>query len=536
MSTFRRAWFRYSKRHANNSFLFDDGQFRSYRDIHADVTCIARGLQDIGVTLGTFVLVGMKNRPEFVLVHLAIQWLGGVTVPLQSSATFDELEFVINHSQGQYLVADNEVWIKLGSRLSELPKMQRIVLLDEAVDQLSPANSCRLDVLRSRGPLPFPELDGYDDLSPAMVLYTSGSSGRPKGVVIPAGAPTSVASGLIERLGLTSGDNIFIPTPMAHAVGVLTGLSAAVVTGGRLTLAPSFSPRTFWRFVQRTGATVCCLFPAHLNLLMKTEASAPAYGETTLHTIFTHAWHTPFIQRFGISLRLCWGMTETGAMMAMTQQGEDGGSLRHYVGKPMIGTEIVAMGSDCNPLPPGVVGELCLRHRHIMLGYLHDPDATHDVCINGWIHSGDIGSVDELGRVFYQGRMKNVIKRSGENISAEEVEEKLENLAEVSECCVFGTSDPVRTEEVVACVTVVRKRSCDVSPESIIVKLQESISRWKLPRYIVLSSDSLPHLVNGKVDRKKLESTFQAGFAWDRYEYERQLRLNQFANPENKGQ
>jgi crotonobetaine/carnitine-CoA ligase len=206
-------------------------------------------------------------------------------------------------------------------------------------------------------------------------------------------------------------------------------------------------------------------------------------------------------------------MTETGAICAGSEPGYEGELGENYVGTAMDGSEIGIFDEDFRPLPPGEPGEIALRHPHVMLGYLRQPEETARTLVDGWVRSGDRGVMDEEGRVFFAGRFKNVIKRSGENVSAEEVELALADHPDVSECAVFGVPDPIRAEEVAAVVVV--RPGAALEPAGLRAACAATLVRWKLPRYLLLRDEPLPRLGNGKVDRVQLVESFDVGAAWD---------------------
>ena len=253
------------------------------------------------------------------------------------------------------------------------------------------------------------------------------------------------------------------------------------------------------------------LFPAQLNLLLEVETSAPPPGPTPLRLVITHAWNERFRDAFGVELATVWGMTETGAMCVGSDAGEDGGE--GFIGVPMTGVEVKVADDSLAPVPLGTTGEICLKHRHVMLGYLGDEEATAATLADGWVRSGDIGIERERGRFFFAGRLKNLIKRSGENVSGEEVEAALDEHPLVAESLVFGVPDRLRTEEVAALVAVAPGAAAD--PAEIVGSLAGRLARWKLPRYVILSEEPLPRLGNGKIDRVRARAMFDPAGAWD---------------------
>jgi crotonobetaine/carnitine-CoA ligase len=502
----REAWRRRVESSGGRPFLWTEGVELDFRAAHEEVSRIAQGLHDAGVGVGNIVAVGMTNRVEDVLLHLALQWIGAVTMPLLTTATFEELAYQLNHSQCRLVFADAALRETLRPRINELVHIEHVIASDSPQLPGEPT----LATLRASSPMPHPELPAYDDSSPFALLYTSGSSGRPKGVLLPAGAPSSVARGIVDRIGVDDRDTLFVPTPLAHAVGLVTMLGTAVHCGCRLAIVDRFRPSRFWAQIDSSGGSVCCLFPAHCNLLLTADS---ATRESSLRAVFTHTFNAEFVRRFNVDLHMCWGMTETGALMTMS------GALRGdvtpgYIGEAMPDTEVACFDTSNRRLPAGETGELRLLHRHVMIGYYRDPAATDLVMHDGWIGSGDLGRIDAQGHAFFDGRAKNVIKRSGETISAEEVESVLLALDPVRECLVFGTPDAMRSEEVVACLYLDPDRA--FQPEALLAAAAERLSKFKLPRFLVSNSTPLPKLDNGKFDRRSILSSFDRSRAWDR--------------------
>jgi acyl-CoA synthetase (AMP-forming)/AMP-acid ligase II len=473
----------------------------TYAEFDDDVRRLAAGLAGIGVGAGARVLVAMANAPETIMVHVALHQLGAAFVPLLPGLTSAELAFPINHSEARLLIADKAVGEQVLEMRDQCPALERIVLTDELAE-----------IAVAQAPAPAP-LDGYDEDSLAAILYTSGSTGRPKGVMIRAGSYFSVGDAFADRFGVTSDDTYFLPTTLSHAVGCLTAVSMTMQRGGTLAIVERFSPSSFWSQLADAGGTYSILFPAQLNLLLEAAGGAPAAGEHSLRLVITHAYIGRFRERFGVELATVWGMTETGALCVGSESGYLGEHGDNYVGVPMKAVEVAVLDERLNSLGPGQNGEIALRHRHVMLGYLKDPEATKQTLVDGWVRSGDLGVLDDEGRLFFVGRLKNVIKRSGENISAEEVEAALAEHSDVAESTVFAVPDPIRTEEVYA--VVVRRQGTVADPVSVRTFCAETLVRWKLPRYIMVRDEPLPRLPSGKLDRVALRASLDGVEAWD---------------------
>jgi crotonobetaine/carnitine-CoA ligase len=333
--------------------------------------------------------------------------------------------------------------------------------------------------------------------------------------VIPAGSFANAGLGYSERFGIGADDNLLVTTPIAHAVGALTLPAMAVVHGCRMTIVDRFSPSRFWADVEAAGATSTILFPAHLNLLLHLD-DGPQPGATPMRLIITHAWIERFRRRFGVELGLCWGMTETGGVGAGTPidwRPDDGGAAG-TVGKAMQGVEISIRDEQGEAVAADVEGELWIRNRHRMLEYLDDEEATRQTIDgDGWLHSGDRAALDREGWIFYRGRVKNMIKRSGENISPLEIETVLDSHDDVEESIVIGIPDPLRTEEVVA-VAVLRE-GAELDPGALADHAAAHLARWKAPRYFALERGQLPRLGNGKIDRAGIVAGLDLEQCWD---------------------
>jgi crotonobetaine/carnitine-CoA ligase len=176
--------------------------------------------------------------------------------------------------------------------------------------------------------------------------------------------------------------------------------------------------------------------------------------------------------------------------------------------------EVKVIDAEGHQQPPDAVGELCFRHPHVMPGYYKDTENTAQNLRDGWVHTGDLCAVDDQGRVYFHGRLKNIIKRAGENIAGEEVEFTIMAHPKVEECIVFGVDDPVMTEEVFA--TIVVREGETLTADQVVSWCSQELSSWKAPRFIQLRTEAFPRLANGKTDRKAVIEAVDVNGAWDR--------------------
>ncbi len=495
----------------DRKYLWSDGRTWTYAELDADVRRLAGGLRELGVGPGRRALVGMSNRPETVVAHLALAQLQAVIVPLVTGMPWDELEFRVRHSHADVMIADDAIAPMIAERRDETPALEHLIVVGNS-DTGGSQGEVRYEQLLTADPISEDVPAGDDLQALAQIIYTSGSTGRPKGVMMKAGCHYSCGLGYTDTYCFDSDDVYFHPLTFGHSLGSNAAIGIPLFAGGMLAIVERFRPSLFWRQVAESSATISVLFPAHLNLLLETADGAPAAGESSMRMIVTHTDIPAFRERFGVELGTVWGMTET--LICVGSEGSYRGQLGPaFVGRPFDGGELGVFDESFRRLGPFEYGELALRHPQAMIGYLDDPEATAATLVDGWVRSGDRGYIDHSGRAYFAGRYKAMIKRSGENISSEEVEAVLLEHPGVAECAVLAVPDRLRTEEVGA--VIVRRAGIDADPSGIRELSGSRLVRWKLPRYIVLLDEPLPRLANGKIDRMATARLIDPASAWD---------------------
>ncbi len=508
--TNRELWRWRVERTPDRRWLWFAGQIWTYGEFDAQVRGLAAGLRELGVAPGTRVLVGMNNSPDAVATHLAISELGAVCVPVLPGP-LEELAYPVNHSEAPFLIADDPIASLVAERRAEFPSIECLVVLGDG-PAATAAGAERFADVAATSPLE-PTAPGGDDIQAlSHIVYTSGSTGRPKGVMQKAGSRYHVGLGYSDLYAFTSDDTYIHPLTLAHSLGTIAALGIPMVTGGSLALGERFRPSTFWSEVKASGATISVLFQAHLSLLLETDDGSVANGSSSLRYVVTHTYLPEFVERFGVELGTIWGMSET-LICVGSDPGYRGELGPGYVGRPFAGGEVGIFDESFQRVGPREYGELCLRHPQVMIGYLKDPEATASTLVDGWVRSGDRGFMDPTGRAYFAGRYKAMIKRSGENVSAEEVEAALLEHPDAAECAVVAVPDRIRAEEVGA--VVVRRAGTEADPARLREACGERLVRWKLPRYILVRDEPLPRLGNGKIDRVGVAALIDPEACWD---------------------
>lgn len=492
-------------------FLLAGDLRATYAEFDASLNRLANGLRIAGVELGDHVAYHLPNGLALLRLEMAAQKLGAVTVPVIPGSTHAEMSYVLGHAEPKFLVLDEPGAQTL--REGGVPGDARTVVVPEGGGSLGELESD--DAFR-----PSLTIDPQDAMS---IRYTSGSTGRPKGVVQPSSGFSAAGYAIAERLGLETSDNVFSAMPLFHTAATHMMLAPAIAAGCRFTLVPQFSRATFWDEVRRVAGTVALLMPTQLSILM-TAPPDPRDGDNPMRIMFSHVRSEELCRRFEVDVCTTWAMTETSGMGTLTVPG-----LGHYepklIGRPMPDdAEIRIVGPDGQPLEPGEPGELCFRHPHVMTEYYRDEANTASTLQDGWVHSGDLCTMDTESNAYFHGRLKNVIKRGGENIAGEEVEFTIMEHPDVEECLVCAVEDPIYTEEV--CAVVVSRGGHTINEPDVTQWCAQRLSAWKVPRYVQVRDERLPKLANGKTDRGAVAADVVGGIEkiWDRLRAEGQRR------------
>lgn len=507
--TFREFWENRVDADPDREFLVYGEQRFSFAEVDREANRVAAGLQAVGIGAGD--RIGLLLPSDLTLLHveLAIQKLGAVMVPMIYGLTKPEVAYVVGHAEPSLCITDASSLRALGGDLPGAGSTGWVVFGlaegEETTGSFTRGEVLYTDTETRPGP------SGIEPGGPMAIMYTSGSTGKPKGVVQPSRGLVAAGVVIAERLGATENDNFFSCLPLFHAAATHMLLAPAVACGGRFTLVPTFSRDAFWDQVRDSGSTITLLMPAQLAILMTLEPTSRDHDHG-MRQIFSHIQPDDFIERFGVHVSTAWAMTETSGVGIMSHPGEPVPPA--CIGSPVMGAQAkIVDASSGSALSAGEQGELWFQHPDVMLEYFKDPANTAATLGDGWVRTGDLCSMDEDGRVYFHGRIKNVIKRAGENIAGEEVEFCLIEHPEVVDCVTVGVPDPIYTEEVHAIVGV--KPGAAVSADDLTSWTRTHLSDWKVPRYVTLLEGELARLTNGKLDRLRIRADHDVKDAWD---------------------
>lgn len=479
-----------------------------YTEVQARIVALRTQYAAAGYGYGHRVGLLLENRPAFFLHWFALNGLGVSVVPINPDLRAAELEYLIGHSEIALAVALPQRHADLRAAAVAAGRSLLVMAEGDVPDMASVAAT-------EAGRVP-------DELSECALLYTSGTTGRPKGCVLPnryfleAGRWYATIGGLATlRPGL---ERMITPLPLVHMNAMAYSTMAMVLTGGCLIPLDRFHPRSWWDSVRESRASVVHYLGVMPAMLMKAGAAA----EDTAHQVrfgfgagVDRSLHAPFEQRFGFPLLEAWAMTETGAGAVVIANDEPRLIGSSCFGREGAHIEVRLVADSGAEAAVGESGELLVRHAGtdprygFFAGYLKDDAATDDAWAGGWFHTGDIVKRDADGNLHFIDRRKNVIRRSGENISAVEVESVLLQHPLVRTAAVAAVPDPVRGDEVLACVVAPDVESDPVAQRTAAEELVNwclgRLAYYKAPGYIAFV-EALPLTTSQKVQRGELRT------------------------------
>jgi fatty-acyl-CoA synthase len=473
--------------------LHFEGTTLSYAAFAARIELAARALKsELGVSRGDRVAILSQNRPDYLVLLYACARLGAMLVPLNWRLAIAEQLFILSDAAVKVLVLEQA----FAAFLSELEKGRSktaILGLD-----FVPGHGDAFDALLLRG-----RGDGrnpHTDLSsPLMVVYTSGTTGRPKGAVLRQEA--LLWNGVMSQHmhGLTSEDHVLTVLPFFHVGGLNIQTTPALQHGATVTVHPRFTPDATLACFARERPTLTVLVPATIQAV----TDHPAWATTdlsSLKAVSTGSTIVPphLIERFvarGVPVLQVYGSTETCPIAVYTRLGNDL-SREGSTGLPGLCCEAAIIDDAGNELPPEMPGEIAVRGPNVFYEYWGNQEATREALHDGWYRTGDIGRRDPDGYFWVHDRKKNLIISGGENIYPAEVERVLQEHPDVAECGVIGRAD-ARWDEV-PIAYVIRRKGSSVDATGLQLHVQAQLARFKVPREIVFVED-LPRTALGKV-------------------------------------
>jgi crotonobetaine/carnitine-CoA ligase len=466
-------------------------------------------LREAGIQSGDHVAVMCGNRPELLQIYLGCGWIGAVAVPINTASRGGQLAHILANSQAKLLVLQAEIADAVHALEIVPPSLRAIWLIgDAATSERWPAP------IRFPAPAdPSPEAAiGPGDT--VAILYTSGTTGVSKGVCCPHAQYFWWGVNTARLLGLRADDVLLTTLPLFHT-NALNTFYQALLTGAAMVVEPRFSASGFAASLSRHGATVTYLLGAMVPILLSRparELDRAHHVHISLAPGVPERFHPEFRERFGFELLDGYGSTETNFALGCTLPGQRPGAM----GPVSDGFEARVVDDTDNALPDGTPGELVLRASEpfaFATGYFAMPDKTVEAWRNLWFHTGDRVVRDADGYFRFIDRMKDAIRRRGENVSSYEVEQVLLSHPDVAEAAAFPVSSELAEDEVM--VSIVPRDDHALTPAVLAEYCKGRMPAFAIPRFIEFVT-ALPMTENGKVQKFKLRERGVTAVAWDR--------------------
>ncbi|MFC1985958.1 long-chain-fatty-acid--CoA ligase [Chloroflexota bacterium] len=496
-----------------------EGKRYTFDQLNERVNRLGNALSNLGVQKGDRVAMLQVNANQCVEVYFAVAKIGAIYVPLNFRAKGNELAYMLNSSEANTLFAGERYIDLVNSIKPNLNSVKTFVSLDSPHEGMlyyedmiasSPADEI------------FTEIDDNDT---TMLMYTAGTTGFPKGVMLSHNSFTVYVLENVSPADPVSEEGNILTVPLYHVAGI-QAMMAAIYGGRTLVMERQFEPKEWMELVETEKANRAMMVPTMLKQLMDNPEFSK-HDLSSLKVITYGAAPMPLevikkaVDVFpGVSFINAFGQTETASTITTLSpedhnitgtEEEKEKKLKRLssIGKPMSDVEMRIVDEEGNELAPGEVGEIVTRGPRVMSGYWKDQEKTEKtIDKDGWVHTGDMGYVDEDGYFFLAGRSTDMIIRGGENISPEEVEGVMYSHPKIEECAVIGVSDEEWGEVPMAVVVI--KKGETAAPEELMEYCRANLASFKRPRSVVFA-DELPRNPMGKVLKRVLREQYGKG-------------------------
>ena len=483
--------------------LFEDknglSESVSYESFEQKVRQLGAVLISHGIQKGDKVFLHLPNGTDFMVSWFATLSIGAVMVPTNILSTKEELNYLVSHSESKIIITEKEYEEKFSDFqdlplfFSRLKKNQKGTSLDEEMEKSALLES-------------FPSLSSQDE---AAILYTSGTTSKPKGVVITHHNYLHTGEKMSGVLQLTSSDRTFIVLPMFHGNGQYYMAMPALYAGASIAITEQFSATNYVKQAKRMDATVGSLFSAPIKMILTKEHDNEDADNRLRLIIFaqsiTDEQYTKFSSRYNTTLRQLYGMTETVAVPLINSL--DGPNDSSSIGQEACGYKIILRDNDGAEVKDGWPGEITVHGipgETLMKEYFKNEKDTAETLQQNWLYTGDIALKDpKTGLYYFVDRKKDMMKRSGENIAAGEVESVINEHDAVYESAVIGLPDPVYEESIHA--FIILKENANVTEDEIIQWCEQKMAKFKVPQAVYIV-DEFPRTAVGKIQKQQLKT------------------------------
>lgn len=492
-----------AEKYRDKTFLYWQDLTISYSQLDENTNKVANFLYDIGIRKGDKVSIYLPNMLEYVYLYLGIPKLGAVTGPVNALFKPREVKFVVGHSEAKVLITIPKLMPVVNQIKGDLPDLKHIIIIGDPIEGTLNYNEL-MQKASSEDP---PEVEINEKEDPAAILYTSGTTGFPKGVLQTHFNIRRNAEMIKEFLQVKEHYRFMLILPLFHVNAQIVTVMGPFTIGASCILTAGFSAQTHWDTVAKYKASTFSCVPTVLSILLRMPhenldlsslefvicGAAPLPVE--VFRAFEETFKCKVVEGYGLTEGTC--ASSVNPLPTETEDRRKIGS----IGLPLPGNEMKIVDSEGNDLPPNSKGEIVIKGDNVMKEYFKNPEANAETLKDGWLYTGDIGHMDEDGFFYITDRKKDMIIRGGENIYPREIEEVIYSHPSVSLGTVIGVRDKIYGELPKA--FVVLKEGESVTEEEIIEYCKQHLADFKVPKYVEFRED-LPKTPTGKIMKQPL--------------------------------
>ncbi len=474
------------------------GQQFTYRQVQQGALRTAAMFQSMGVNQGDRVCLFMPNCPEYLFCWFGLSILGAIGVPVNTAYKRDEMAFLLNDAEAKALVAHQTLVTVAQEAAALAPSVEHKLLVEDRGDAASSEDITSGWTSFSQALSEAAVLASRPEVAPdsvCMLVYTSGTTGNPKGVMVTHQMYVAAGQGFADWTKAKPEDRFFTCLPFYHANIQYYSTMGALAAGATLVIADRFSASRFWDQVREAKATVVNFIGMMMPVLAKNDES-PADSRNSVRLFYGSPSFSPeflasFQERFGTDIIVGFGMTETcyGTIEVIGKERRSGSSglARQHPDPRFVNQIRISDQETGEPIGPGIVGEITIKNPATMPGYWRNEEQTRISLRDGWLYTGDLGRLDEDGYLYFVDRKKDIIRRRGENISSQEVEDVIKRHPNVLDCAVVAVPSELGEDEVKA--YVLPRQGAVVSPQDVVYWCAENLAYFKVPRYLEMRED-----------------------------------------------
>jgi fatty-acyl-CoA synthase len=476
----------------------------SYRELDRRINKLARALTGLGVKKGDRVAVLLHNCREYIEVFFSLAKMGAIIVPINWRLAVPEMGFILRDSGAKVMIFEGEFTENVIEVRREAPLECCIHCSPYRVENPAPAWACGYEALLA--PMSDQELEVEEragDTDPHIIMYTSGTTGQPKGAVLSHRKTFFNVLNADIFFDLTTRDRMIVTRPMFHSGGLIVDSAPVLYKGGTIIVKRRFRPMEILETAQKYQVTVMEL-PATVYQFILNECNLGQYDLTSVRCCFTggervSAHLLQSLADKGLVVSQIYGLTEASTIFWLP--GEEARERIGSVGHPIFHGKVKIVDDNGNPVRPGTSGEVIVKGPIVMSGYWQRQDLTDEVIRDGWLHTGDIARMDGEGFVYIMDRKKDMYISGGENVYPAEIEKLLLAHPNVADAAVVGVPDEKWGE--VGKAFIVLKDGQNVDADDVLHFLRDKLAKYKMPRYIEFM-DSLPKTASDKIRKYAL--------------------------------